>query len=922
MRKRFWGRTAALVMVAFAVVASLAVPAPAGATTGAGGSRTGTAAPAASDWTQTRGAQGWELRWRGNEALPVGAERLTVRQGGVELGFAREDGTDAVLALGAPLPNLQGLELWRGQRRIDVETPPTAPGGGAGGAGTFFEEAAEPPPASWLPDPGRPGPYSSERFTYELDGINWTEPAGFVPEYAAPIEVLGEVTAPVGAPRPAPLVLILHGRHATCFIGGPDGFDSGDWPCPEGWQPIPSYAGYHAIADLLASQGNMVVSISANGINGQDFASFDGGAGARSALVRHHLRLWADWARRGTDPWGGRMRNAVDMDRVILIGHSRGGEGVARATIDSRSSDPWRIRGLVPIGPTAFGAQVPPAVPTLVMLPYCDGDVFDLQGQAYVDGGRDLVARDTALRTSLLVRGANHNFFNSEWTPGQAQAPALDDWEFAGSQDDRTCGANGPNRLSPESQQRVGAAYSAALVRLALNRDESMRFYLDGEVGAPASADRAIVRVSSLGGDRRVLHRAGDRGVTATAGITAKRCAGFSAEGTNCAFTATQPFGATPHWVGVPTALDATQVVWTRSGSVRFDLRSPADLRGLTRLDLRFALSGDTPSTDAQLRITDASGKSTTLRTFRRPSFKMAGSPRFTKLWARTVRGDLAGATGVDLRRITAVQLLLTGKGEAFVFDIAARGRTIPPVEPISVPVANVGVVTVDEGGPGDRSATVPITIDRRPSTPVSYQVLVNQERSTELRTITFTPGGPTTFRVRIGYQGDNIPFGDRNYSVIAFAKSGGVTGSYIGGLTVRDDDVAPELRLESTSLSAREGSSMTVRVLLDEPVGYDQFVVVGFVPLADPLPEVDSDDLPPATWREWTFGSDPPVPPVSLSEQFVFRDFQIPAGATSAALDIPWRRDGVAEGTESLRLAVYSGFGAIVGVIDGTVTD
>jgi hypothetical protein len=121
MRKRFWGRAAALAMVAFAVVASLAVPAPAGATTGAGGSLT--AAPAASDWTQTRGAQGWELRWRGNEALPVGAERLTVRQGGVELGFAREDGTDAVLALGVPLPNLQDLELWRGQRRIDVETP-------------------------------------------------------------------------------------------------------------------------------------------------------------------------------------------------------------------------------------------------------------------------------------------------------------------------------------------------------------------------------------------------------------------------------------------------------------------------------------------------------------------------------------------------------------------------------------------------------------------------------------------------------------------------------------------------------------------------------------------------------------------------------------------------------------------------------
>jgi hypothetical protein len=922
MAQRVRGRAGALVVTFSAIVAigapavgAPADPAPAVATAGVDVS------PSGRGWTQGRTAEGWELRWRGDEVLPIGAERLRVRQGGVELGVAREEGTDAVLTLVAPLPSLEGLELWRAERRVDLDLPPVT-GARSGGVDAFVEAPAGPAPTSWAPDPGLPGPYATERFSYELDGFDWSEPAAYGIGYPAPIEVLGEVTAPLGAPRPVPLVLILHGRHATCFTGGPDGFDSGAWPCPDGWQAIPSHAGYHAIADLLASQGNMVVSISANGINGQDFVSRDGGAGSRSALIRHHLSLWAAWTRDGTDPWGGRMRNAVAMDRTVLIGHSRGGEGVARAAIDSRSSDPWRIRGLVQIGPTAFGAQVPVAVPTLVVLPYCDGDVFDLQGQAYVDGGRDLVERDPALRTALLVRGANHNFFNSEWTPGQAQAPAIDDWLYGGSDDDPTCGAQGPNRLSPESQQRVGATYAAALLRLALGRERSMRAYLDGEVGAPASADHAVVSVSALGGDRRVLYRTRDRVPTTSRGVTAQRCAGFSASGVGCMTVATQPFQATPHWLGNPTSLDATHVVWSRSGSLRFDLRSPVDLSGRTRLDLRLALGGDTPTTDARLRIVDADGRSTTLRSFPRPSAKMPGDPAFTKLWAGTLRGALTDATGVDLRRIVAVQLLVTGTGEAFVFDIAAIGPTVPTVSPRSVPVADVGSVTVDEGGPGRRSATVPITIDRRPTAPVSYSVYVDGESSAEFRTITFTPGGSTTQNVRIEYTGDDIPAGERSFAVYAYAQSGGVTGSYIGGVTVREDDPAPLLRVESTSLSAAEGSAMTLRLLVDEPVGYDIPIVVGFVPPAS-QPEADSSDLPAATWSEWAFGSEPPDPPITLSEVFLDIWFVLRAGDTSATLEIPWRADGLAEGAEFVRLQAYSSYGSVlVGVIDGTITD
>ena len=102
-----------------------------------------------------------------------------------------------------------------------------------------------------------------------------------IPEFPEPVEVLGEVISPIGDIGPMPLVLFLHGRHSTCYRGGPDGVASGDWPCPAGWRPVPSQTGYRYMTEILASQGYLTVSIAANGINAQDGLFMDGGAFAR-----------------------------------------------------------------------------------------------------------------------------------------------------------------------------------------------------------------------------------------------------------------------------------------------------------------------------------------------------------------------------------------------------------------------------------------------------------------------------------------------------------------------------------------------------------------------------------------------------------------------------------------------------------------
>jgi predicted alpha/beta hydrolase family esterase len=63
------------------------------------------------------------------------------------------------------------------------------------------------------------------------------------------------------------------------------------------------------------------------------------------------------------------FRGKVDLNHVVLVGHSRGGEGVHRAAIDIEKTDPYKIVGVVSYAPTAFGAQVTPDIHSVTILP-------------------------------------------------------------------------------------------------------------------------------------------------------------------------------------------------------------------------------------------------------------------------------------------------------------------------------------------------------------------------------------------------------------------------------------------------------------------------------------------------------------------------------------------------------------------------
>jgi hypothetical protein len=859
---------------------------------------------------------GWQLQadelvWTSRAPLRMGGARYEFRSGRRLLGYPHQSG-DSLRLRRAPKDSLADLSVWAAGRRIDVTSPLARI--------ARAEPPAEPAIALAAADPGMPGPYRTERLRYALPGLT-------IPDLPEPVEVLAEVTAPADDIGPLPLVLFLHGRHSTCYIGGPDGEPSGDWPCPEGWRPVPSHTGYRYIADVLASQGYLTVSVAANGINGQDGLFADGGASARSELVRHHLALWSQWSSDGGDPWGGHFRGRVDLGNVVLVGHSRGGEGVERATIDTNPGDPWKIQGLVLIGPTAFGRQVAAGVHTTVILPFCDGDVSDLQGQQYVDIGRSLTT-DPALRSSVMAMGTNHNFYNTEWTPGLSKSPAWDDWF---DPDDRQCGENRDRRLTPVEQQSVGLAYTSALVELAIGGDARSRRLLDGTRVKPRSIGRASVSVHAIGGGKRLLFAAGKGADVTARSLQVRDCRGYFFAGpfdlrSGCAQRFF--FDVLPHWIPMsfaetapaPRALD---VRWTSpGGSLRIPVQSYAG--GADALDLRMAGVPGAAPVEFDVRVRDASGRWTKLgeRPLKLRSY--FGPSPLGKVVARELRAPLSRIGG-----ITAIEIVpRTASGRFWLLDVSAWEDRLPRSDPIHLPKASVGDVTVREGDAGSVRLDVPITIEGEVKKTARLWAQLtdyaNFEHPISGLPIVIEPG-TTSATIPVTYPADDAysPF-PQLIQVTLLAQRNIVTGDFDGSALVEEDDPAPVLAVDSRSSTAAEGSSLTWTFRLSEPMTTGALWPIEFLPPTGL--ELDSDDVPPDFLER--FGIVPPRPAVPLSQLGIFLDVEFAPGAQVATVLLPLAQDGIAEGSERVALRL-DGFGDpvvpapidLAGRVPGTVS-
>jgi len=298
-----------------------------------------------------------------------------------------------------------------------------------------------------LANPASPGPLAFDQIVYAAPGLSYAgDPslAEYVvfenptPHYetrtidisdfanlpASPPWPFSEINVPINgllrvpqAAGPFPLVLIVHGNHSPIENSTP---------------------GYIYLLDLLASHGLIAGSVDCNFLNGFNFGENDG----RAIVHLEHVKQFRLWNQQAGHPLFGK----VDLSHVMIVGHSRGGEGVGHAshfnTLDAVVPDPGDpsvpLDGSIGLGPYHFNLAAVVAIaptenqyqpvtgPVVVQDNYIvlhgsrDGDVFDFQGHQTYDRAHPIDLGNPqqdaqGFKSLLWIYGANHNFFNTRW---------------------------------------------------------------------------------------------------------------------------------------------------------------------------------------------------------------------------------------------------------------------------------------------------------------------------------------------------------------------------------------------------------------------------------------------------------------------------------------------------------------------------
>jgi hypothetical protein len=319
------------------------------------------------------------------------------------------------------------------------------------------------------------------------------------------IDVLGVIHYPLASAdtsAPAagfPIILFQHGRHSTCSTtGDASGSESSGTDCEaNGLVPIRSDKGYDYIAETMASNGYVVISIDVNDINAQDSGSNDQGITARAEVILHHLDIFRDIAENPGSTFAIDARDNdfsslygfMDFSSIGLMGHSRGGNGVAKAITYNqdarfRSSTnfdlPHEIKAVFSLAPTDFDSELPLNTAWVTLSPYCDGDVSTLHGVYMYDNIRydaNDVSQPQFMVTSM---GANHNYYNDFWFNDDATLNGFDPY----------CTAESPvtGRYSRVDQKRHGEFLIASFLRLFVGAESQFAGYWSGYERAPSSA--------------------------------------------------------------------------------------------------------------------------------------------------------------------------------------------------------------------------------------------------------------------------------------------------------------------------------------------------------------------------------------------------------------------------------------------------
>ena len=304
-----------------------------------------------------------------------------------------------------------------------------------------------------------------------------------------PVRLNGIIAVPNGDGAPYPVVVILHGNHVGCPV--PEGDTVDRWPCdPEAERP--NYRGFDYLVRQLAAQGYVALSININAENTFGFGE-PVPIERLGQLVDLHMQALAAATNGKTNKFGVELEGRVDMNRLAFIGHSQGGEGAFWLTKMSALDAPESfnnmgygpVYGIIMIAPSANWAGAGGAhLPLAVILPACDNDVINQEGQLYYEFTR-FDPEQSMWASSVWLERANHNYFNNTLEDEALTRPGRPDCDPL---------------LQPEIQRNFLSEYTLDFLANIFNKeqDATVRMGMDFQAPAPDQLYGLPARVAAL----------------------------------------------------------------------------------------------------------------------------------------------------------------------------------------------------------------------------------------------------------------------------------------------------------------------------------------------------------------------------------------------------------------------------------------
>jgi dienelactone hydrolase len=247
-------------------------------------------------------------------------------------------------------------------------------------------------------DPGEPGPSTPAKS--EVNYGTFSVPVHSTPQgddggFNAPLR--GELYAPSDniPHRTAPLVIMAHGH----------------WPFEQA--DLDSHRGYAWLGEHLASWGFLFCSIDLSTVNRESRYPQSLQQWARAEVVMTMIDCLLD---------DSTIHPGVDRNRIGLIGHSMGGEGVVLAqTLNRQRRSPYGIKAIVNLAPTNYRTEVSSegtsyfqihgSMDRLLVSPSA------VTGSEPRFNGFALYDRAWRRRSFAWIEGVTHDGYNTVWWP-------------------------------------------------------------------------------------------------------------------------------------------------------------------------------------------------------------------------------------------------------------------------------------------------------------------------------------------------------------------------------------------------------------------------------------------------------------------------------------------------------------------------